>query len=360
MHAQPDQEGVLPPGTPFCWPIRSLDELRTASLIIRSRVDAAITDPELQGLSVAAAVDHHLNTAHPGDSGARTPCDEQGRFVLFLHLLTPIARDRSRRLAALDNAAHKKPLLVSILLPELAFNLSEIESAYDFDIQVSLEEQFGEAATGHILMHNGSAYIDTAATFSLLSRHHPALLISLAYGVVFPPSDQTRQVRGLLHQLSDSLETIEGAIAEQLFTKELNVSPPHAQRAIIDLIAEAASSLSGIVAPMEGTDDLSWFPRHVIEQAFDSLLTDEKIVFDNLGKLLEDEMTAAERESANEDSTPPMSESEAMDIDGAQPTPAAPEPEDDMHSAVVWCLQKQERAIRRSRRRILALRRAIQ
>lgn len=343
MFAQPDIPQQLPARSPYCWPVGSLDDLRATSLVLRSRVSTELTDADSHAISVAEAIDFYLDNARSGDSGSHTQPDENGKFIVFMQLLAPLARDRSKRLATLDDAANGRPLLVAMLVPDMAFNLSELEIAYDWNIHSELEEHYGDSAGAHFVVHQGSPYIDVGATFVLLSQNHPALLISLAFAVVFPPAAYIREVAEFLRSLSDALLSVELTIAEQIANKSVELSPSDVHAAIVSLFPDAASTIASTISP----DDIPpsdeegstlWYLRHVVSETFSTLLTEEGMQFDKVARRNEREMVLA---PATEDQ---------MEVDGEE-TPSS--------EALVHGLHKLERASRHCRHRLAALRRAI-
>jgi hypothetical protein len=253
--------------TPYCWPIGSLDELRQASFKLRNRPEH---DHEEFQQSVAAAVDEHLNTTGPDGSGSITNYDETGHRILFVHLLTPLAQERSKRLAKLDDAAQGIPLLVTILLPELAFNISELEEAYGFMTYMELESQFGPNVDQHVRLHKGAFYVDVSGLITVLSQWHPALLVSLAFAVVFARDVQTIRTYEFLKSVNDALlrnelTTLNDEYFEQVYQGFINV------------LIEAQEIIQSLLASEE-----SCLPEQLVSEAFNVLLIDEKQAFDHL------------------------------------------------------------------------------
>ncbi len=279
--------------TPYCWPITDLDSLQAAAVNLRSRVIDRITDPEIRGISVSHAVDETLRGIdHSADD------DGTGRRVLFINLLSPLSR-RETRHTDINNT----PLLISVLLPDLAFNISEVESAYDFSIQNVLEQQFSGGYIEQCIVHKNSLYITTFATFHILSLHHPALLISLSYGSGIPNlhSDKILEV---FRQIREYLGSVHTTLIDNCFSETLSYEIiEEAYRACTTAISQSQEHVAHLISPEEEVDTSSggneWHLRHLISEALCSLLTDERLTFDYLH-----ERNAKYSEEADDEETP--------------------------------------------------------
>lgn len=333
-----DTEATIPI-TRYCWPVETLEELHRSFVSIRSRlqqVGADLEDGGSRTSQLADLIEAHLNTAMPGDSASRTKPNESGEYFLFLHVLTPIPRDKSRRRALLDDAANGIPLLIAVLMPHLGFQLSEVEVAYDFSVDTSIDDQFGEGAVGHVLVHDDVPFLDVSSTFSVLLDNHPALLIALAHGVVFERDLGSRLLRATLRTLTEVMHKVSASLASPEVLTYL--TPTDVKATVTSIFADATTQLGDILSPQ--TDIPPATPReetrvylaHVINEAFDTLLTEEMIIFD---KIYEKTLT-----------TQPLS-SNAMEVDDESDLP---------RFAGVRLLRH---AIQRSRRRMIALRRSI-
>lgn len=300
--------------TRYCWPIVSLDELRTASLTLRSRVIDRSTDPDLESASVAIAVDRRLETALSDSTACPIALDETGHVVRFVHLLTPLPRDRCKRLALREDAANGKPLLVAVLMPEMAFNLSEVESAYDFDIHSIVEQLFGPDTAGHLIIHQGSTYLSKEATFSVLSHEHPALLISLAHVVAFGQDHRTNQVREILSGMRDALSYVEMSIREQTLCEPFTTSPHDFHQTIVTIFEEAQHTIPNVIAPEGSEEESTWYLRHQIAECFATLLTDERMSFDRLWGRITKHFESPQIEAMDELPAIPLSQITREDI----------------------------------------------
>ncbi len=282
--------------TKYCWPITGVTELQEASRNLRSRVNTEHAEIEPECAGIQSTVDQQLAITEFHQYAALTPVDETGRSVLFLHVLAPLARERSRSLALLDDAANGKPLLITVLLPDLGFNLSEVEAAYGFSIYEELEANFGAEAPELMILYDRNLYINSSALFHILCQQHPALLMSLAYSLKFR-HEQSIKVREILRGLDEEL----------LRTMEIN-SEEIMHRRRVEVLINTERVIGDIICEEEQDD--TWYVRLRLYEALGSLITDETAA-------LERQYLRVTASYDIGDVTPPM---DLMEVCGAEDT----------------------------------------
>lgn len=353
---------LLIAATSYCRPIGDLDELRGAAFRIRSRTvnDTAIS--EFEGESVAVEVDRHLDSALPGASGSLSEVDETGHCIMFLCVMTPLARERSRRLAALDRPANHEPLLITMLLPERAFNVIEIEATYGFNLRESISSQYGNDLANNIVVFRGAHYFTANAVFCSLAHEHPALLISLGYSAVFGANDRvSTEVREVLRTIDHGLQATEVALLDHLYDEDITTKPSEVYHAVVALFVEGSAHISALVSPEDLHDsrDNSSFVRHIMHETIESLITEERMIFDDIASRIASAMGAAEEEDANYDDTPTMiAGGSAFDLDYEMES-GVDAIEDPLRVAILEGLHRLRRALRTAKRRLFRLRQAI-
>lgn len=278
----------------YCWLLESQEELQWAATNLHSRN----TPQPQQSISVAEVVDARLAELHSG--AVLTPSvDESGHYILFFHLLTPLSRDRGKRNALLDEASNGRPLLLTVLMPECAFNISELEAAYELIPHDFLEQQYGPDAVGHIIEYHGSIYLSAGATFCLLSQEHPALLIPLASAVI--TDCENLRIREVITGMREALQRLEVMITEQAFMEELSITPHDIYQRILAIHTEGLDVLKTLTcpedAPTEGQESRSWYLRQLLSESFDTLITGERMYFDDIW----DKINARFMQQSNQD-----------------------------------------------------------
>lgn len=269
--------------TNYCSAIRSLQDLFFISKFIQSRVTSDITDPQTRGKSVAHAIEQTLGSTihhHSGQEDITEIIDENGKRLIFLSLLTPYSKDRSK--LAEDDDGNLVPVIISMLLPDRKFNLSELAVIYDINLEDCIIEQFGpDYYMEHVTRYKDSLYIDISATYYVLSRYQPFLLIALAFSVFLHSTDQAQKLKSLLLNLGEELRRLEDTIIDNTFTdnpisyEEVGKSVKHLLESTEDYLTDLLGSGGG----HEEGEELNWHEFHIVYQAFEMLISDEKYYF---------------------------------------------------------------------------------
>lgn len=257
-------------GTTYCWPVLDYHQLRIAASSLKTRITVRDDDVESHTVNFADLVDTSLRSYIFTESIIST--DDTGHTVLFIGLNAPLPQMRIKHLSQFN----EEPLLLAVLLPELAFNLSEVGEVYHFSIQESLEEQYATTdISPYIIEHNGTIYTTMDATFQILNREYPALLIPLGFSFLFKGDRQPAQVHEILKDATESLRLLETRLTDGAFEV---ISPEVPQLLVDGCFASLSDCQSAIIELLNPEADEHISVRHTLTEAIHVILEEEKSV----------------------------------------------------------------------------------
>ncbi len=254
--------GEIITATTYCRPITAESELRSLQYQLHSRTASSSASGALCRIGVVTALDRYLSATQ----GGRPPHEEEtGRRLFFLQVL-----------AGRYNQVHDgTPLIITTLHPDLAFNLSEVEEAYGFASETLLREYFGDSLVDHLVVFEESLYLDTVATCILLLHEDPVLLLSLVHSIIIKDQELSLKIREVLRGAAEALRGIE---------IEDNASLIQTLRTSV--VFDCQSAVSQLLTTSE--DHTQWYVLHLINQAYEFILTETLAAFEKqYNRLLE-------------------------------------------------------------------------
>lgn len=238
----PDEIRRLLMPTRFCHAITDVDSLHDASMYLSSRQE------EFSDYSTGIAPLVKKILDNPSER------NEEGRSLVFLQVESPIVIDRYKC---------ERPALVAVLLPDMLFQLCEVEATYQFSINEILDL---DPCRDHFTTWKGCIFVDWIGTFMLLAQEHPSLLLALISSIILRNNDEGQRLREWLSGIAQSLREL------------VLITPEQVHSQCLEILGNARS----VVAMNEEHEELT----RILYDALDTILADEMFACERLNEKL--------------------------------------------------------------------------
>lgn len=210
----------------FCRPILEANTLREAAAHLRSR---HIKEQGLDiSLSIASLIDHALQDPTSREIISYDSPEDEGKTLLFVQVESPTTHAQGHYLPV-----RERPLLIAVLLPDIAFQISELEATYGFSVNDILEI---DPERQHYVLYRNCVFVDWVGTLMLLSQEQPTLAVVIASSFMLNNMEEGERLTEWLRGLIDTLGELPLLTPAQVYQQCMEILSQ--ARSVVDINEE--------------------------------------------------------------------------------------------------------------------------